>query len=328
MLKVKHLSTSFSVGNSTLKAVDDISFEIQDGEVVGLVGESGSGKSITALSIMGLLPENGYIESGSISYKNQDLTTLSHESLRKIRGSEIGLIFQNALSALNPVFTIGNQMIETIMIHHQTTKEKAKHMALSWLNKVGISDPERRLSQYPHECSLGMCQRIMIALTLSMNPSLLIADEPTASLDVTIQAQILELLRTLKSEYNMSVLMVSHDMGVIAQHCDKVMVMYCGKIVESGNTEDIFSSPKHPYTQALLSSIPVADPRSKQTPTLLTGDIPSPMNLPSGCRFHPRCSQAKPECSQQAPPSHSIGSQTYECVITQTSEGSLTLQND
>ena len=294
MLKVQHLSTTFSVGDNTLKAVDDISFDIQDGEVVGLVGESGSGKSITALSIMGLLAENGRIESGSITYKDKDLTILSEHELRTIRGSELGLIFQNALSSLNPVFTIGNQMIETIMLHHNVTKEKAKDMALSWLNKVGISDPERRLDQYPHECSLGMCQRIMIALTLSMNPSLLIADEPTASLDVTIQAQILELLKSLKCEYNMSVLMVSHDMGVIAQHCDRVMVMYCGKIVESGKTEDIFASPKHPYTQALLSSIPIADPSAKQTPTLLTGDIPSPMNLPSGCRFHPRCPQAKP----------------------------------
>jgi len=322
MLKVQHLSTTFSVGDNTLKAVDDISFDIQDGEVVGLVGESGSGKSITALSIMGLLAENGRIESGSITYKDKDLTILSEHELRTIRGSELGLIFQNALSSLNPVFTIGNQMIETIMLHHNVTKEKAKDMALSWLNKVGISDPERRLDQYPHECSLGMCQRIMIALTLSMNPSLLIADEPTASLDVTIQAQILELLKSLKCEYNMSVLMVSHDMGVIAQHCDRVMVMYCGKIVESGKTEDIFASPKHPYTQALLSSIPIADPSAKQTPTLLTGDIPSPMNLPSGCRFHPRCPQAKPECSTQAPPRHTIGSQTYECVITQTNEGS------
>jgi oligopeptide/dipeptide ABC transporter ATP-binding protein len=328
MLKVTNLSTSFSVENATLKAVDSISFHIEDGEVVGLVGESGSGKSITALSLMGLLPENGSITSGSIEYKNQDLTKLPQDTLRKIRGKEIGLIFQNALSALNPVFTIGNQMIETIMIHHNTTKEKAKDMALSWLKEVGISDPERRLEQYPHECSLGMCQRIMIALTLSMNPSLLIADEPTASLDVTIQAQILELLKSLKKEYNMSVLMVSHDMGVIAQHCDRVMVMYCGKIVESGKTEDIFASPKHPYTQALLSSIPVADPSAKQTPTLLSGDIPSPMNLPSGCRFHPRCPQVKPECKTSAPPSHTVGSQTYECVITQTNVSSSTSQND
>lgn len=322
MLNVTNLSTTFNVGNTPLKAVDSISFTIQDGEVVGLVGESGSGKSITALSIMGLLPENGIIDSGSIVYKNQELTALNENELRTIRGSEIGLIFQNALSSLNPVFTIGNQMIETIIHHHNVTKENAKDMALSWLNKVGISDPERRLNQYPHECSLGMCQRIMIALTLSMNPSLLIADEPTASLDVTIQAQILELLKSLKEEFNMSVLMVSHDMGVIAQHCDRVMVMYCGKIVESGKTEDIFASPKHPYTQALLSSIPIADPKAKQTPTLLTGDIPSPMNLPSGCRFHPRCPQAKLECSTQTPPSHTIGSQTYECVITQTNEDS------
>lgn len=324
MLKVENLSTTFAVDNTTLKAVDGVSFEINDGEVVGLVGESGSGKSITALSLMGLLPENGTIKTGSVQFKNKELTTLSQKELRTIRGSEIGLIFQNALSALNPVFTIGNQMTETIMLHHTVTKEKAKDMALSWLNKVGISDPERRLNQYPHECSLGMCQRIMIALTLSMNPSLVIADEPTASLDVTIQAQILDLLKSLKSEYNMSVLMVSHDMGVIAQHCDRVMVMYCGKIVESGKTEDIFASPKHPYTQALLSSIPIADPKAKQTPTLLSGDIPSPMNLPTGCRFHPRCPQAKPECATTTPPLQTSGSQTFECILTQTNASSST----
>ena len=324
MLKVENLSTTFAVDNTTLKAVDGVSFEINDGEVVGLVGESGSGKSITALSLMGLLPENGTIKTGSVQFKNKELTTLSQKELRTIRGSEIGLIFQNALSALNPVFTIGNQMTETIMLHHTVTKEKAKDMALSWLNKVGISDPESRLNQYPHECSLGMCQRIMIALTLSMNPSLVIADEPTASLDVTIQAQILDLLKSLKSEYNMSVLMVSHDMGVIAQHCDRVMVMYCGKIVESGKTEDIFASPKHPYTQALLSSIPIADPKAKQTPTLLSGDIPSPMNLPTGCRFHPRCPQAKPECATTTPPLQTSGSQTFECILTQTNASSST----
>jgi oligopeptide/dipeptide ABC transporter ATP-binding protein len=219
-------------------------------------------------------------------------------------------------------------MIETILTHHDTTKEKAKDMALSWLKNVGISDPERRLNQYPHECSLGMCQRIMIALTLSMNPSLLIADEPTASLDVTIQAQILELLKSLKNDYNMSVLMVSHDMGVIAQHCDRVMVMYCGRIVESGKTEDIFASPQHPYTQALLSSIPIADPKAKQAPSLLTGDIPSPMALPTGCRFHPRCPKAMPECAKQAPPTHTIGSQTYECLLTQTNVDSSISLND
>jgi len=314
ILNINSLTTTFTVGNDRLTAINNISFTIKKGEVVGLVGESGSGKSVTAYSIMRLLPANGQISSGNITYKNTSLTSLTEKEMRRFRGKEMGLIFQNAQAALNPVFTIGNQLMETIQIHQKMKKKAAYECAINWLKKVGISDPEKRMKQYPHECSLGMCQRIMIALTLSMEPSLLIADEPTASLDVTIQAQILSLLGQLKNELNMSVLMVSHNLGVIAQHCDRVIVMYCGRIVESGPTKELFSDPKHPYTKALLRSIPVANPNHKQIIEPLKGDVPSRINLPEGCPFHPRCPEAKDTCTKDIPPLKQLHQRTYECI--------------
>lgn len=314
ILNINSLTTTFTVGNDRLTAINNISLTIKKGEVVGLVGESGSGKSVTAYSIMRLLPANGQISSGSITYKNTPLTSLSEKEMRRFRGKEMGLIFQNAQAALNPVFTIGNHLMETIQIHQKMKKKAAYECAINWLKKVGISDPEKRMKQYPHECSLGMCQRIMIALTLSMEPSLLIADEPTASLDVTIQAQILSLLGQLKNELNMSVLMVSHNLGVIAQHCDRVIVMYCGRIVESGPTKELFSDPKHPYTKALLRSIPVANPNHKQIIEPLKGDVPSRINIPKGCPFHPRCPEAKDTCTKDIPPLKQLHQRTYECI--------------
>jgi oligopeptide/dipeptide ABC transporter ATP-binding protein len=241
------------------------------------------------------------VESGEILWEGRDVLNFSSKELRALRGKEIGLIFQNPLAALNPVFTIGNQMVETIQCHFPYDFKRSKDLALSWLKKVNIPDPEARFNQYPHECSLGMCQRIMMAITLLMNPRLLIADEPTASLDVTIQAQILHLLAELKDDLNMAVLMVSHDMGVVAQHCDRVMVMYLGKIVEEGPTELVFSDPKHPYTKALIRAIPAPDPSKKNIFEPLLGDIPSPLNIPLGCSFHPRCSEKLLECEAQSP---------------------------
>ncbi|RAP32803.1 peptide ABC transporter ATP-binding protein [Candidatus Marinamargulisbacteria bacterium SCGC AG-410-N11] len=315
MLEVKNLKTVFRVGDKTVHAVDDVSFEIKEQQVVGLVGESGSGKSVTSTSILNLLPPNGEITSGSVNFKGQDLLSLSKKEMRKIRGNEIGLIFQNPLAALNPVFTIGNQMIETIQLHHKVSKLEAEKEAVSLLKKVNIPDAETRLNDYPHQFSLGMCQRIMIALTLSMNPSLLIADEPTASLDVTIQAQILSLLHDLKKEFKMSIFLISHDLGVIAQSCDYILVMYLGRIVEKGTPHQIFKNPQHPYTQALISSIPVPDPDHNTAATLLKGDIPSPMNLPSGCRFHPRCPKAFSDCSAINPSLIKTNDSDVACLL-------------
>ena len=257
MLEVKNLRTVFKNQDQDIVAVNDVSFTIPDNQMVGLVGESGSGKSITALSIINLLPPNGYITNGEINWNGQDLLSLTESEKRYIRGREIGLIFQNPLAALNPVFTIGNQMVETIKLHHGVATAEAKDLAIDFLKKVKIPDPHIRINHYPHQFSIGMCQRIMIALTLSMNPTLLIADEPTASLDVTIQAEILDLLNELRNEYKLSILFISHDLSVVAQHCDHILVMYLGNLVEEGNPDQIFKSPQDPYTQKLISSIPI-----------------------------------------------------------------------
>lgn len=315
MLEVSNLSTVFKTKEGVVHAVDGVSFQVPPGSIVGIVGESGSGKSVTATSIMRLLPENGQITSGNILWNGKDLVSLSERDMKHIRGKEIGLIFQNAQASLNPVFTIGSHLIETIRLHHGVTKEKAYEMAVTWLKKVNISDPEQRMNQYPHECSLGMCQRIMIALTLAMEPSLLIADEPTASLDVTIQAQILHLLTQLQKDLEMSVLLISHDLGVVAQYCDVVVVMYLGRVMEAGPTQDVFLRPKHPYTRALLASIPVADPSKKQDIKVLQGETPSPLHLPKGCRFHPRCPDVRPECHTTIPEGRRIGDSDVECLF-------------
>ncbi|RAP35574.1 peptide ABC transporter ATP-binding protein [Candidatus Marinamargulisbacteria bacterium SCGC AAA071-K20] len=315
VLDIKNLKTIFKVGKETVTAVDDVSFSVEKGKVIGLVGESGSGKTVTAMSILNLLPDNAKIESGEILFNGEDLLKKSNKELQLIRGRDVGLIFQNPLAALNPVFTVGEQIQETILLHRGISKKEAKEEAISLLKKVNIPDPEVRYDNYPHEFSLGMCQRAMIAMTLSMKPKLLIADEPTASLDVTVQAQILELLGELTEEYGMSVLMISHDLGVIAQYCDEVMVMYLGSLVEKGSAVDIFKDPKHPYTQALLSSIPIPDPSKKHKPTILQGDIPSPLHIPSGCRFHPRCPQVKPECSKVSLSLKRVDNSEVACVI-------------
>jgi ABC-type dipeptide/oligopeptide/nickel transport system ATPase component len=255
MLEIKDLIIDFYVKENVVHAVKGIDFTVNDSQTVGIVGESGSGKSVTALSIMGLLPATAKIQ-GQVNFKNTDLLKLNNDKMRSYRGAKIGYIFQNPLSALNPVFTIANQMVETIILHRNVAKIEARKMAIDLLDKVKIIDPHKRIDDYPHQFSLGMCQRIMIAMTLSMQPDLLIADEPTASLDVTTQKEILELMDELKELYNMAMIFISHDLGVVAERCDYVHVMYLGNIVESGNPRDLFENPKHDYTKKLLNAIP------------------------------------------------------------------------
>ncbi|MDA1353451.1 MAG: ABC transporter ATP-binding protein [bacterium] len=300
MLKVDNLITNFDTDDGQLRAVDGISISVAPGQFVGIVGESGSGKSVTAHSIMGLLPKTARC-SGSVKWNGNELLGGTEAQWRHIRGKEIGLIFQNAQAALNPVFTIGSQMIETILLHHGGTKGDAANRAIELLRQVNLTDPEARMSQYPHECSLGMCQRIMIAITLAMEPRLLIADEPTASLDVTVQAQIMRLIKGLQTQYGMGVLMISHDLGLVAQTCDRVCIMYLGKIVEEGTPEQLFRTPKHPYTQALIAAIPSADPSAKNESIPLKGEVPSPFHLPKGCRFSTRCPMVMDQCKQHEP---------------------------
>jgi len=304
MLNIRDLHTEFQVGDKILRAVDGIDLSVASGQIVGLVGESGSGKSVTAASILRLLPENTRNIRGEIIFDGEDILKKSEAELRAIRGRQIALIFQNPQAAFNPVFTIGNQLIETIQLHQGLSRLASRDLAISLLHQVQISDPERRLNQYPHECSIGMCQRMMIAMALSMRPKLLIADEPTASLDVTIQAQIVSLLKSINAASGMSILMISHDLGVISNLCDYLYVMYLGKIVEAGPTAAVLRNPQHPYTQALVGSILKID--VAMNPVALLGEIPSPLDLPSGCRFHPRCPVAKAACSQMLPPFYAV----------------------
>ncbi|RAP23560.1 peptide ABC transporter ATP-binding protein [Candidatus Marinamargulisbacteria bacterium SCGC AG-343-K17] len=255
MLNIRDLDVQFQLDDNIIHAVKGISYDVQPGQSVGIVGESGSGKSVSALAIMGLLPASASIK-GTISFHNNSLLQLPDDEYRRIRGKKIGYIFQNPLAALNPVFTIANQMIETIQLHHSISKDAARSYAIELLDKVKIVDPQKRIDDYPHQFSIGMCQRIMIAMTLSMKPELLIADEPTASLDVTTQKEILELIDELKTEYNMAMIFISHDLAVVAERCDHVAVMYLGNIVEQGNPRQIFTNPQNEYTKLLIDAIP------------------------------------------------------------------------
>ena len=298
ILEIKDLYLNFKTMWGVAKVLNGVSFEIKEGEIFGLVGETGCGKSVTAMSILRLLPSNAQI-SGKILFKGENLLEKSEEEMRKIRGKEISIIFQDPMTSLNPLFKIGDQMLDIITHHEKMNKENAWEHAKNLLTAVGLSDPERILNSYPHELSGGMRQRIMIAMALSSNPSLLIADEPTTALDVTIQKQILELILKLRDEYNFSVLLITHDLGVVAEVCDRVGVMYAGNIVEVAPTEEIFENPLHPYTKGLLSVVP--DPRTKKSLKPLRGSVPSLLNPPSGCRFHPRCDYAMDLCTRMKP---------------------------
>lgn len=307
LLEVKNLVTAFRTSKGSVQAVRDVSFHVNKGETLCIVGESGCGKSITSLSVMRLLPQNGKIESGDILLNNQSLKTLSNEKMRRLRGNDLSMIFQEPMTALNPVLTIGYQLREPLMLHHKISKKEATKQSIDLLKQVGIPDPAKRLNQYPHELSGGMRQRVMIAMALACHPALLIADEPTTALDVTIQAQILDLINDLKEKLNMGVLMITHDMGVVAEVANRVMVMYAGKKIEEGPVKEIFENPRHPYTIGLLNSVPnVDDPEFELEP--IPGNMPGLDEQISGCRFHPRCKFAMDKCKTDVPPEFHVSS--------------------
>jgi oligopeptide/dipeptide ABC transporter ATP-binding protein len=299
LLDVKRLACSFRTADGVARAVDDVSFTVGPGETVGVVGESGCGKTVTALAVLRLVPDPpGRIDGGRIFYKGRDLLALPEREMRKIRGNEISMIFQEPMTSLNPVFTCGYQIEEAVTLHQKVKKKEAKARTIEMLRLVGIPDPERCAASYPHQQSGGMRQRVMIAMALSCRPSLLIADEPTTALDVTIQAQILELLQSLQERLGMAVLMITHDLGVIAETTQRVIVMYAGQVVETGRVSDIFHAPRHPYTIALQQSIPRGARKGGRLKAI-PGRVPDPFDYPFGCRFRERCPYAEERCARE-----------------------------
>ncbi len=304
LLDVRGLETRFVLEDGVVQAVDKVSFQVLPGETVALVGESGCGKSVTALSIMRLVAPPGRVAAGQILFEGTDLLKLREDEMRKIRGNKIAMIFQEPMTSLNPVFTVGDQIAEAVMLHQKKSRKAALADAADMLDKVAIPDPHRRVKDYPHQMSGGMRQRVMIAMALSCSPSLLIADEPTTALDVTIQAQVLDILNRLQDEYKLSVLLITHDMGVVAETCRRVVVMYTGRVVEEAPVRDLFRTPKHPYTQGLLRSIPKPfveeDERPDRLPTI-AGTVPDLLELPKGCKFAPRCPDVFDKCRESEP---------------------------
>lgn len=301
LLEVSQLYTSFFSDKGEIRAVEDVSFGIHPGQTLALVGESGCGKSVTALSIMQLLDYPGKVVSGEIVFKGRDLLTLSNEEIRKIRGKHISMVFQEPMTSLNPVFTIGDQIGEVLEIHTTLSKQEVRKEVIRLLEKVHIPSAEQRIDQYPHEMSGGMKQRVMIAMALACKPDLLIADEPTTALDVTIQAQILELLKELQQEMGMAILLITHNLGVVAQFAQEVIVMYASRIVERANVETLFANPSHPYTRALLRSLPKPGLRENRLESIL-GTVPSPLVYPKGCHFWTRCPEVLECCANEEPP--------------------------
>lgn len=302
LLSVRNLKTSFFTHVGEVKAVRGISFDVNEGEVLGIVGESGSGKSVTSLSIMGLLQYPGRVVDGEILLNGEDILTYSKDQMRKVRGKEIAMIFQDPMTSLNPVYTIGNQVMEMILEHEKMSRREARARAIEMLKLVGIPAAEKRIDSYPHEFSGGMRQRVMIALALSCNPKLLIADEPTTALDVTIQAQILSLIKKLNRQFGMTTMLITHDLGVVATVCDKVAVMYGGLIMEYGTADEIFYHPRHPYTMGLLGSIPHVDGGEKRRLIPIDGTPPDLINPPKGCPFSTRCKYCMNVCTREQPP--------------------------
>ncbi|WP_422122666.1 ABC transporter ATP-binding protein [Planococcus sp. X10-3] len=303
ILEVKGLQTTFFTDDGQVPAVDGIDFHIREGEVLGIVGESGCGKSVTSLSIMGLVPSPpGKITHGEILFENTDLTKLPEKKMRDIRGNDIAMIFQEPMTSLNPLFTIGNQLQEAVKIHKKDwSKKQVYNRAVEMMKLVGLPRPEGLMKEYPHQLSGGMRQRVMIAMALLCDPKVLIADEPTTALDVTIQAQILKLIKNLNKELNTAVLLITHDLGVVAETCERVVVMYAGKVVEEGPVADIFKDPQHPYTRGLLESVP--DMRFKKERLYsIPGNVPKPGSINTGCRFAPRCEFAFDRCFEETPP--------------------------
>ena len=307
LLTVSHLITEFETDEGRVRAVDDVSFTIAAGETLGVVGESGCGKSVTAQSIMRLLPQPmGQIAGGSIMFQGRDLVSLPLTEMQKIRGARIGMVFQEPMTALNPVHTIGRQLTEVLLLHKPISKQQALREAVAMLDKVGIPAPDIRMGEYPHQLSGGMRQRVVIAMALACQPSLLIADEPTTALDVTIQAQILELIKELQNDMGMAVMLITHDLGVIAETCSSVVVMYAGKVAEKGSVYDVFDHPTHPYTRGLLESIPRLDSTPKSLLSIIPGMVPGLLDLPAGCRFENRCRYRKDSCTRAVPPIETV----------------------
>jgi peptide/nickel transport system ATP-binding protein len=304
-LDVRNLTTVFDVGGRALRAVDRVSFEVRAGETLGLVGESGSGKSMTALSIMRLVEPPGRVAGGHVIFKGRDLVTLPEREMRRIRGAGIALVFQEPMTALNPVFPVGEQIAEAMLVHGLAGRAEARRRAVELLDAVQVTNPARRARDYPHQLSGGMQQRVLIAMALSCHPSLLIADEPTTALDVTIQAQVLDLLREMRDRFALSILLISHDLGIIAGHADRVAVMYAGRILEQGPVRDVFRSPAHPYTRALLASVPKRGAFGRLQ--AIEGHVPALASLPVGCAFAPRCAEAGDECRLEPPASALVG---------------------
>jgi len=316
LLKVENLRTAFHTHNGVIRAVDGVDFSIDKGGALGVVGESGSGKSVTALSIMRLIDVPGRVEPGTtMDFEGRNLATLPEDEMSKIRGNDISMIFQEPMTSLNPVFTVGEQIAESVRLHQGVGRKEADDRAVEMMRLVGIPSAERRMRDYPHQMSGGMRQRVMIGMALSCNPKLLIADEPTTALDVTVQAQILELMKDLREKLGMAILLITHDLGVVAEMVDTVAVMYGGRIVEHGPVKEIFADPQHPYTEALLRSIPLLGMRYTTPLKAIRGMVPSPLDWPPGCRFAPRCDYVFDRCRTELPPLFDVGAQESACWL-------------
>lgn len=317
LLEIKNLRTYFYTEDGVVPAVDGVDFYIKPGETLGVVGESGCGKSVTSVSILRLVPNppGKILEDSEIIFEGRSLLELPEKEMRKIRGNEISMIFQEPMTSLNPVFKIGDQISETLILHQGMNKAQAKEKSIEMLKLVGIPRPEKVVDDYPHSLSGGMRQRAMIAMALACNPKLLIADEPTTALDVTIQAQILDLMNKLKKEINASVMLITHNLGVVAETCQRIIVMYAGKVVEEGDVYSIFEDPKHPYTQGLLKSVPSVEGKQEKLESI-PGVVPNPLNMPKGCRFAPRCSKAMEICKEKQPELTVLGEErTVRCFL-------------
>ena len=321
LLSVKNLSTEFPVKKGIVRAVEDVSFDVDQGEILAIVGESGSGKSVTSLSIMGLLAEPGHVAGGSLEFEGKDLATLSEKQYRELRGNDMAMIFQEPMTSLNPVYRVGNQIVEAIRTHEKVSKAEAKDRAVDLLRKVGIPSPEARINDYPHQMSGGMRQRVMIAMALACNPKLLIADEPTTALDVTIQAQILDLLRRLRDDTGMAVLLITHDLGVVSETADRVVVMYCGQVVEEAEVRTLFDHPMHPYTLGLLKSIPRLEDDDSKRLYMIKGMVPNPLEMPPGCHFSDRCDSCMDICREKIPDLVDVGGHKVRCFLYENAEG-------
>jgi peptide/nickel transport system ATP-binding protein len=319
LLEVNDLRTHFPTRAGLVRAVDGVSFHLDRGELLGLVGESGCGKSMTALSVMRLVAPPGRIVSGEILFDGKDLLQLSDAEMRQMRGDDIAMIFQDPMTSLNPVYTVGEQIAEALRLHRKLSRKEARQATIEAMREVAIPDPARRLDDYPHQLSGGMRQRVMIAMALACNPKLLIADEPTTALDVTIQAQILELLNELRKQRDLGVLLITHDLGVVAEVADRVAVMYTGRIVEESPVEELFARPKHPYTEGLLRSVPkltTENVERKERLETIEGVVPKPTDLPPGCHFAPRCPHRMPRCTEEEIPLYQLeGGVEVRCVL-------------